>query len=169
MRWLWPTTWCTTAWSGFNLPPPFARVLMYPVSGMWLFWIPMIHRLPPRRWWPPYLLSLGFQFFVHTQVVGKLANLNGSSTPSHHRCTTPATPDTSIAISAGVSYHLGPAVWHLRGRRLGELCRFGITKPIHSFNPSPHLPRGRDAARGPGLPWRQSSLRCCQTGGPTSG
>jgi hypothetical protein len=41
------------------------------------------------------LLSLGFQFFVHTQVVGKLGKLEWIfNTPPTTGCTTPATPDT---------------------------------------------------------------------------
>ncbi len=38
-----------------NLSTAFRQSLMYPVSGMWLFWIPMILiGFRPRRWWPPY-------------------------------------------------------------------------------------------------------------------
>ena len=36
-----------------NLSTAFRQSLMYPVSGMWLFWIPMILIGFPRRWWPP--------------------------------------------------------------------------------------------------------------------
>ena len=73
VRWLWASHVVHHSSERLNLSTAFRQSLMYPVSGMWLFWIPMILiGFPPEAVVATVLLSLGFQFFVHTQVVGKL-------------------------------------------------------------------------------------------------
>ena len=55
---------------------------------------------------------------------------------------------------------------------LGEPCRFGITKPIHSFNPlTLTFHEWRDMLQeARGLPWRQKlAVLFGKPAGPTSG
>ncbi len=66
----------------------FRQSLTYPISGMWVFWLPLAWIGFEPQWVVLVVgINLGYQFFVHTQAVHKLPAwieflLN---TPSHHR------------------------------------------------------------------------------------
>ena len=70
-----------------NLSTAFRQSLTYPVSGMWLFWLPLAWiGFEPTAIVAVVAINLGFQFFVHTQAIGKLGWLEKVfNTPSHHR------------------------------------------------------------------------------------
>lgn len=142
-----------------NLSTAFRQSLMYPVSGMWLFWIPMILiGFPPEAVVATVLLSLGFQFFVHTQVVGKLGWLERVfNTPSHHRVHHASNPKYIDRNFAGVLIIWDRLFGTFVEEDLGEPCRFGITKPVHSFNPlTLTFHEWRDMLRDArGLPWSE--------------
>jgi sterol desaturase/sphingolipid hydroxylase (fatty acid hydroxylase superfamily) len=74
-----------------NFSTSFRQSLMYPISGMWLFWLPLAFiGFNPETVIAVVAINLAFQFFVHTQMLnkftGKLAFIEQIfNTPSHHR------------------------------------------------------------------------------------
>jgi sterol desaturase/sphingolipid hydroxylase (fatty acid hydroxylase superfamily) len=64
-----------------NLSTAFRQSFTYPVSGMWLFWLPM-----PEMVVTMVMLSLAYQLFIHTQLVKKLGKWEVAlNTRSRHR------------------------------------------------------------------------------------
>ena len=101
----------------------------------WLFYIPLAFLgLPPEVWVGSYAVNLLYQFWIHTQLIGKLGPLEWvMNTPSHHRVhhgTNPAYIDKNYA---GIFI-----VWD---RIFGtfeleqEVPVYGILKPIRTWNP----------------------------------
>lgn len=137
VRWLWASHVVHHSSERLNLSTAFRQSLMYPVSGMWLFWIPMILiGFPPQAVVATVLLSLGFQFFVHTQVVGKLGWLEWVfNTPSHHRVHHASNAKYIDRNFAGVLIIWDRLFGTFVEEDPAEPCRFGITKPVRSFNP----------------------------------
>ncbi|MDX1634309.1 MAG: sterol desaturase family protein [Marinobacter sp.] len=70
-----------------NLSTAFRQSVTYPLTGMWLFWLPIvIIGFPPETVVFAVAISLAYQFFIHTQLVAKLGPLEWVfNTPSHHR------------------------------------------------------------------------------------
>lgn len=70
-----------------NLSTAFRQSITYPITGMWLFWLPIVLiGFPPETVIFAAGISLAYQFFIHTQAVGKLGPLEWVlNTPSHHR------------------------------------------------------------------------------------
>ncbi len=104
------------------------------------------------------LLSLGFQFFVHTQVVGKLGKLEWIlNTPSHHRVHHASNAKYIDRNFAGVLIIWDRLFGTFVEEDPTEPCRFGITKPVHSFNPlTLTFHEWRDMLRDArGLPWSE--------------
>ena len=159
VRWLWASHVVHHSSERLNLSTAFRQSLMYPVSGMWLFWLPMILLgFPPEAVVATVLLSLAFQFFVHTQVVGRLGWLEWVlNTPSHHRVHHASNPHYIDRNFAGVLIIWDRLFGTFVEEDPAEPCRYGITKPIHSFNPITltfHEWRDMLSEARP-LPWRR--------------
>jgi hypothetical protein len=136
---------------------------MYPVAGMWLFWTPMaLIGFTPTQIVGVVLLSLAFQFFVHTQAIPKLGWIEYVlNTPSIHRAHHARNPRYIDRNYAGVL-----VVWD---RMFGsyveesetEPCEFGIVEPIRTHNPitltfHEWQAMARDALTMPG--WRNKAM-----------
>ena len=87
VHWLWAAHVVHHSSTYMNFSTAFRQSLMYPLAGMWLFWTPMIVvGFDPRFVFSVVALNLAFQFFVHTQVIGKLGWIEKVfNTPSNHR------------------------------------------------------------------------------------
>jgi sterol desaturase/sphingolipid hydroxylase (fatty acid hydroxylase superfamily) len=87
IRWMWCSHVVHHSSQRLNLSTAFRQSLTYPLSGMWLFWLPLAWLGFPPDWVLLVVaLNLAFQFFVHTEVIGKLGWLEKVfNTPSHHR------------------------------------------------------------------------------------
>lgn len=87
IRWLWASHVVHHSSERLNLSTAFRQSLTYPISGMWVFWLP----LALAGFHPSHIVlivgvNLGFQFFVHTEAVRRLGWLEQVfNTPSHHR------------------------------------------------------------------------------------
>jgi sterol desaturase/sphingolipid hydroxylase (fatty acid hydroxylase superfamily) len=88
VRWLWAAHVVHHSSERLNLSTAFRQSLMYPVAGMWVFWLPLaLIGFPPAQIVAIVLVNLAFQFFVHTQAFGRLGWLGYVlNTPSTHRC-----------------------------------------------------------------------------------
>lgn len=87
IRWLWASHVVHHSSQRLNLSTAFRQSLMYPVSGMWVFWLPLVLLgFRPEQVLLVVAINLAYQFFVHTEAVQKLGWLEWVfNTPSHHR------------------------------------------------------------------------------------
>lgn len=120
-----------------NLSTAFRQSLTYPVSGMWLFWLPLAWLgFAPAHIVAVVAINLAFQFFVHTQAVGRRGWIERVfNTPSTHRVHHARNPQYIDRNFAGVL-----VIWdRLFGTYVAEdpqvPCEYGIVGPIRSHNP----------------------------------
>ncbi|MGR5307733.1 sterol desaturase family protein [Vibrio mediterranei] len=135
IRWMWAAHVVHHSSENMNFSTAFRQSLMYPLAGMWLFWMPLvIIGFDPK--WVVFvvLLNLGLQFFVHTQWIRRLGPLEWViNTPSHHRVHHGVNAQYIDKNYAGILI-----IWD---RMFGtfepevEAVRYGISKPVNSFNP----------------------------------
>lgn len=137
IRWLWASHVTHHSSERLNLSTAFRQSLTYPISGMWVFWLPLAWLgFEPANIVAVVAINLAFQFFVHTQAIGKLGWLEVVfNTPSHHRVHHARNPKYIDRNYAGVLI-----VWdRLFGSFVEEdpevPCEYGIVGPIHSHNP----------------------------------
>ncbi|MCL1068145.1 sterol desaturase family protein [Shewanella olleyana] len=135
VRWMWAAHVVHHSSESMNFSTAFRQSLMYPLAGMWLFWIPLVVIGFDPNWVVfVVLLNLGLQFFVHTQAIKSLGPFELIfNTPSHHRVHHGQNPQYIDKNYAGVLI-----IWDkLFGtfEPEAETVVYGITKPVNSFNP----------------------------------
>ena len=137
IHWLWAAHVVHHSSTKMNFSTAFRQSLMYPIAGMWLFWLPMILiGFDPSTVFIVVALNLAYQFFVHTQVIGKLGFLEKIfNTPSHHR--------VHHAINTGYLDRNFAGVLIVWDKMFGTFveedpnkpCKYGIVGQIKSDNP----------------------------------
>jgi sterol desaturase/sphingolipid hydroxylase (fatty acid hydroxylase superfamily) len=137
VRWMWASHVTHHSSERLNLSTAFRQSFTYPISGMWLFWLPLAWLgFAPAHIVAVVAINLGFQFFVHTQAVGKLGWFEKIfNTPSHHRVHHARNPKYIDRNYAGVLI-----VWDkLFGTFVEEdgtvPCEYGIVGQIRTHNP----------------------------------
>ncbi|MEX3636947.1 sterol desaturase family protein [Paraburkholderia sp. BR14320] len=137
VRWLWAAHVVHHSSERMNFSTAFRQSLMYPISGMWVFWIPLAFLgFAPKQIVAIVLINLGFQFFVHTQVIGKLGWLEYVfNTPSIHRVHHARNDRYIDRNYAGVL-----VIWdRLFGSYVDEdpheAPQYGIVEPLYTYNP----------------------------------
>ncbi|GGY09199.1 sterol desaturase family protein [Paludibacterium paludis] len=137
VRWLWAAHSVHHSSRLMNFSTAFRQSLMYPVAGMWAFWLPIAWLgFPPGQVVAIVLLNLAYQFFVHTQAIPKLGVLEWVlNTPSIHRSHHAKNPRYIDHNYAGVL-----VIWdRMFGTYVEETaddpCDYGTVKPVNSFNP----------------------------------
>ncbi|WP_166268724.1 sterol desaturase family protein [Marinobacter caseinilyticus] len=118
-----------------NLSTAFRQSITYPITGMWLFWLPIVLiGFPPETVIFTVAISLAYQFFIHTQTVGKLGPLEWLlNTPSHHRAHHGRNGEYIDRNYGGILI-----LWdRLFGTFVEEEARpdYGIPRPIRTHNP----------------------------------
>jgi sterol desaturase/sphingolipid hydroxylase (fatty acid hydroxylase superfamily) len=167
IRWLWASHVTHHSSERLNLSTAFRQSLTYPISGMWLFWLPLAWLgFEPTNIIAVVAINLGFQFFVHTQAIGRLGWIEGIiNTPSTHRVHHARNPKYIDRNYAGVL-----VIWDkMFGTFVDEdpavPCDYGIIGQIHSYNPitltfHEWIAMFRDAARAQGLRAALGQLVC---------
>ncbi|CAA0090878.1 Uncharacterised protein [BD1-7 clade bacterium] len=137
VRWMWASHVVHHSSEKLNLSTAFRQSMMYPVSGMWVFWLPLIALgFSPDSVITVVLISLAYQFFVHTQVVDKIGPLESIlNTPSHHRVHHAKNPRYIDKNFAGVLIIWDKIFGTFEPEDPAEPCIYGIPKQIRSHNP----------------------------------
>jgi sterol desaturase/sphingolipid hydroxylase (fatty acid hydroxylase superfamily) len=137
VRWLWASHVTHHSSERLNLSTAFRQSLTYPISGMWLFWLPLAWLgFRPANIVAVVAINLAFQFFVHTQAIGRLGWLEAVfNTPSNHRVHHARNPRYIDRNYAGVLM-----IWdRLFSTFVPEdpalPCDYGIVGQVHSYNP----------------------------------
>lgn len=137
IRWLWASHVAHHSSRLMNFSTAFRQSLTYPLSGMWLFWLPMILvGYDPTLVFAVVALNLAFQFFVHTQAIGRLGVLEHIfNTPSHHRVHHACNEIYIDRNFAGVLIIWDKLFGTFVPEQTDEPCRYGITDDFNSTNP----------------------------------
>lgn len=165
IRWMWASHVTHHSSERLNLSTAFRQSLTYPISGMWLFWLPLaLLGFAPEHIIAAVAINLGFQFFVHTQAVGRLGWLEYVfNTPSHHRVHHARNRRYIDHNYAGVLIVWDRLFGTFVEEHANDPCEFGIVHPVHSLNPltltfHEWIDLFRDALRARGLRARFEQL-----------
>lgn len=118
----------------FNFAVALRQSWTTPLTGF-LFWAPLVLiGFHPLMVLTAKAISLIYQFFIHTHLVGRMGPLEWVlNTPSHHRVHHGSNPQYIDRNYGGIL-----VIWdRLFGsfEPEGETVRYGLTKNIGSFNP----------------------------------
>lgn len=120
-----------------NFSTAFRQSVMYPVVGMWVFWLPLILLgYQPELVFAIVAINLAFQFFVHTRWVKSLGVLdNIFNTPSHHRVHHATNPEYIDKNFAGVLIIWDKLFGTFVSERADISIKFGIVGHLPYENP----------------------------------
>ena len=137
VRWMWASHVTHHSSERLNLSTAFRQSLTYPISGMWLFWLPLAWLgFEPTHIVAVVAINLGFQFFVHTQAIGKLGWIEKIfNTPSHHRVHHARNPKYIDKNYAGLLIVWDKCFGTFVEEDPAVPCEYGIIGQIHSHNP----------------------------------
>ena len=136
IRWMWASHVTHHSSETMNLATALRQSVTYPISGMWIFWLPLAWiGFKPEHVVLVVAVSLGYQFFVHTESVRRLPRWVEAvfNTPSHHRVHHARNAQYIDRNYAGVF-----VVWD---KLFGSFepedapCEYGIVEQIHTTNP----------------------------------
>lgn len=136
IRWMWASHVTHHSSETLNLATALRQSITYPISGMWVFWLPLAWiGFKPEHVILVVAINLGFQFFVHTETIDRLHPWIEAifNTPSHHRVHHARNPEYIDRNYAGVLI-----IWDkLFGTYAEEnaRCEYGIRRQIHTRNP----------------------------------
>lgn len=136
IRWMWASHVTHHSSETMNLATALRQSLTYPLSGMWLFWLPLAWiGFQPETVVLVVAISLAYQFFVHTESIRKLPGWVEAvfNTPSHHRVHHARNAQYIDRNYAGVLI-----IWdRLFGTYVAETeaPEYGIVRQINSKNP----------------------------------
>jgi sterol desaturase/sphingolipid hydroxylase (fatty acid hydroxylase superfamily) len=107
------------------------------LSGGWLFHLPIVLLgFDPRLVIALLVLDLRYQFFLHTEAVGKLGPLEYLfNTPAHHRLHHAANAPYLDRNYGGVLIIFDRLFGTLAREQPGEVVRYGLVHPSASHNP----------------------------------
>jgi sterol desaturase/sphingolipid hydroxylase (fatty acid hydroxylase superfamily) len=167
IRWMWASHVTHHSSERLNLSTAFRQSLTYPISGMWVFWLPLAWLgFEPTHIVAVVAINLAFQFFVHTQAIRKLGWVERVfNTPSIHRVHHARNAKYIDRNYAGVL-----VVWdRLFGTYVEEddavPCEYGIIGQVHTHNPvrlvfHEWIAMFRDATRAGGVAAGLAQLVC---------
>jgi len=137
IHWLWAAHVVHHSSTKMNFTTAFRQSLMYPIAGMWVFWMPMILLgFEPNIVFSVVALNLAFQFFVHTQTVGQLGVVEKVfNTPSHHRVHHATNEGYIDRNYAGVLIIWDKLFSTYAQEQLNKPITYGIVGQINSNNP----------------------------------
>ena len=135
IRWMWCSHVVHHSSQRLNLSTALRQSVTYPLSFMWAFWLPLAWLGFGPDWVILMVgISLAFQFFVHTEIIGKLGPLEWVfNTPSHHRVHHGKNPEYIDRNYGGILI-----IWdRLFGTFAEEQAtpEYGIVRQVHGHNP----------------------------------
>ncbi|MCG2837224.1 sterol desaturase family protein [Photobacterium sp. WH77] len=137
INWLWASHIVHHSSQHMNFTTAFRQSLTYPVSGMWIFWLPLILiGYPPATVVLVVSVNLGFQFFVHTRVIKRLGWLEHIfNTPSHHRVHHARNPEYIDKNFAGVLILWDKLFGTFVPENDSTIIRYGVREDVTGWRP----------------------------------
>jgi sterol desaturase/sphingolipid hydroxylase (fatty acid hydroxylase superfamily) len=159
IRWFWCAHVVHHGSEHMNFTTAMRQSWLYGVAGNWLFYTPLVWLGFEPRWVLGTLsINLAYQFFIHTQWVGRLPDWAEAvfNTPSHHRAHHGRNPRYIDRNYGGTLIVFDRLFGTFTPET--EPVDYGLVRPVQSTNPlwltlHEWAAMGRDMAR-PG-PWAQ--------------
>lgn len=107
------------------------------LSGGWLVYLPLVLAgFDPRLVLGLLVLNLRYQFFLHTEAIGRLGPLEWVlNTPAHHRVHHASNPPYLDRNYGGVLIVFDRLFGTFTAERADEPPRYGLVRPVTSRNP----------------------------------
>lgn len=137
IRWLWATHAVHHTPETLSLPSALRLGWTNAISGGWLFFTPLVLAgLHPLIVATLFAFNLRYQFWLHTEVIGKLGPMEFIfNTPSHHRVHHASNPDYLDKNFGGVLIVFDRLFGTFAEEKAEEKIRYGLVKPLRSHNP----------------------------------
>jgi sterol desaturase/sphingolipid hydroxylase (fatty acid hydroxylase superfamily) len=136
-RWFWASHVIHHSSQHYNLTTALRQTWTSAVSLSWIFWLPLsLIGFPPAMTLLFSGISLVYQFWIHTETIGRLGPLEAVfNTPSHHRVHHATNPRYLDANYAGVLIIWDKMFGTFVAERDDDKPRYGIIANLGSFNP----------------------------------
>lgn len=137
VRWLWATHSVHHTPETLSLPSAVRLGWTNAISGGWLLFAPLVLiGFHPVMVATLFTLNLRYQFWLHTELIGKLGPLEWMlNTPSHHRVHHASNPEYVDRNFGGVLIVFDRLFGTFAEEKQGHKIRYGLTKPFPSNNP----------------------------------
>ncbi|WP_374576183.1 sterol desaturase family protein [Phenylobacterium sp.] len=137
VRWMWATHSVHHSAEEFTLPAAIRLGWTSLISGAWLMFVPLILAgFNPLMVLGLMALDLHYQFFLHTEAVGRLGPLEWVlNTPRHHRVHHASNPSLLDKNFGGVVIVFDRLFGTFAEAPDEEPLRYGLTHPVGSKNP----------------------------------
>lgn len=137
VRWLWASHAVHHSANEFTLPAAIRLGWTSLISGGWLIFLPLVLAgFSPAMITILLAANLTFQFFLHTEAVGRLGPLElVFNTPQHHRVHHASNEQYLDRNFGGVLIIYDRMFGTFAASDENELIRYGLTTPLHSRNP----------------------------------
>jgi len=138
VRFFWATHCVHHASEHMNFTTAMRQSTLYPLAAVWAFFLPLALLGFEREWiFFALALNLAYQFFLHTQWVGKLPRPVEwlFNTPSHHRVHHGRNPRYIDRNFGGTLIIFDRLFGTFAAEDPDEKPEYGITRQVYSFNP----------------------------------
>ncbi len=137
IRWFWADHAVHHSPNELNFAAAYRLGWMSKLSGTGIFYLPLIWLgFPPDAVIATLSINLLYQFWLHTDWIPKLGWLEYVlNTPSHHRVHHAANLDYLDANYGGVLIVFDRLFGTFVAERADLPCRYGLVKPITTYNP----------------------------------
>lgn len=137
IRWMWAAHVVHHSSENFNFSTAMRQSLMYPLAGIWVFWLPLVLLgFHPAHVFFVAAINLAYQFFVHTRMVRSLGPLEWLfNTPAHHSVHHARNPEYIDRNFAGVLIIWDRLFGTFVKERQDTPIDYGIPHPIDANNP----------------------------------
>ena len=137
VRWFWATHAVHHSPEQLNLAASYRFGLTGRLTGTAIFYVPLIWLgFPPAAVFLTLSLNLLYQYWLHATWIPRLGWLEYVfNTPSHHRVHHASNPEYLDANYGGVLIIFDRLFGTLIEERADLPCRYGLVKPLRSYNP----------------------------------
>ncbi|NWG54334.1 MAG: sterol desaturase family protein [Hydrogenophilaceae bacterium] len=136
-RWFWASHVVHHTSQHYNLTTALRQTWTGAISFSWIFYLPLtLVGFPPLMIFLFSGVSLVYQFWIHTETIGRLGPLEWvMNTPSHHRVHHATNPRYLDANYAGVLIIWDRLFGTFVAERADDPPRYGIISNLGTFNP----------------------------------
>jgi sterol desaturase/sphingolipid hydroxylase (fatty acid hydroxylase superfamily) len=137
IRWFWASHAVHHSANELTLPAAARLSWTSGISGLWVFFLPMtLFGFHPLLVATLLTLNLQYQYFIHTEAVGRLGPLERVlNTPAHHRVHHGSNPEYLDKNFGGVLIVFDRLFGTFQSERADTPVVYGLTKPLASNNP----------------------------------
>jgi sterol desaturase/sphingolipid hydroxylase (fatty acid hydroxylase superfamily) len=137
IRWMWASHAVHHTPEHLHLASAFRLGATELISGSWLFRVPLyLLGLNPLAVGGVMAVNLFYQFWLHTDLVGRLGPLEWMfNTPSHHRVHHASNPDYLDRNFGGILIIWDRLFGTFAAERPGIRITYGLVHPVGSLNP----------------------------------